>query len=119
RQQNLWAQKSNAEIQYLQARETYLEAELRLGLARQKLVALNIDPVEVVKAAKQESASNSSVSTLREYEIRSLIGGRVIERKVDVGTLIGRQGDPSDLYTVADLSMVWVSRWRCPQLTSM
>jgi membrane fusion protein, heavy metal efflux system len=43
RQQILWAQRSTAELQYLQARETFLEAELRLGLARQKLVALNLD----------------------------------------------------------------------------
>src|ERR1700730_5721022 len=108
RQQMLWAHKINTEIQYLQARETFLEAELRLGLARQKLVALNLDPLEVVKAAKQESAPNSTVSSLREYEICSVIGGRVIERKVDVGSLVGHQGDPSDLYTIADLSVVWV-----------
>jgi cobalt-zinc-cadmium efflux system membrane fusion protein len=108
RQKILWSQKSTAELQYLQARETFLEAELRLSLARQKLVALNLDPGETVKAAKQESGPNTSVSTLREYDIRSLIGGRVIERKVDVGALVGRQGDPSDLYTIADLSAVWV-----------
>jgi cobalt-zinc-cadmium efflux system membrane fusion protein len=108
RQKVLWAQKSTPELQYLQARESFLEAELKLSLARQKLVALNLDPAEVVKAAKQESAPNTDVSTLRQYEIRSLISGRVIERKVDVGTLVGRQGDPSDLYTVADLSVVWV-----------
>jgi cobalt-zinc-cadmium efflux system membrane fusion protein len=104
RHKALWTQKSNAELQYLQAKESFLEANL---LARQKLVALNLDPDEVVKAAKQESGPNTSVSTLREYTIRSLIGGRVIDRKVDVGALVGRQGDPSDLYTVADLSVVW------------
>ena len=104
----MWAKKSTAELQYLQARATFLEADLKLGLARQKLVALNLDPAQVVKAAKQESAPNVGVSTLREYEIRSLINGRVIERRVDVGTLVGRQGDPSDLYTVADLTVVWV-----------
>jgi cobalt-zinc-cadmium efflux system membrane fusion protein len=108
RHKALWSQKSNAELQYLQAKESFLEAELRLGLARQKLVALNLDPGEVVRAAKQESGPNAIVSTLREYAIRSLTGGRVIERKVDVGVLVGRQGDPSDLYTVADLSVVWV-----------
>jgi cobalt-zinc-cadmium efflux system membrane fusion protein len=107
RHKALWAQKSNAELQYLQAKESFLEANLRLGLARQKLVALNLDPDEVVTAVKQESGPNTSVSTLREYTIRSLIGGRVIDRKVDVGALVGRQGDPSDLYTVADLSVVW------------
>lgn len=105
RAQILWAKKISAEQQYLQVRATFLEAELRLDLARQKLSALKLDPVEVVKAAKQES---TGVSSLREYEIRSLISGRVIERKVDVGSLVGSQGDPADLYTVADLSVVWV-----------
>jgi cobalt-zinc-cadmium efflux system membrane fusion protein len=108
RAQTLWAKKISAEQQYLQARETFLEAELRLELARQKLSALNIDPAEVTKAAKQESAPNAGASTLREYQIRSLIAGRVIERKVDVGSLVGSQGDPPDLYTIADLSVVWV-----------
>ena len=108
RAQTLWAKRISAEQQYLQARETFLEAELRLDLARQKLSAPNMNPAEVVKAAKQESAAISGVSTLREYQIRSLIGGRVIERKVDVGSLVGNQGDPSDLYTIADLSVVWV-----------
>ncbi|WOJ91193.1 efflux RND transporter periplasmic adaptor subunit [Methylocapsa polymorpha] len=108
RAQILWAKKISAEQQYLQSRATFLEAELRLDLARQKLSALKLDPAEVEKAAKQESALKSGVSSLREYEIRSLIGGRIIERKVDVGTLIGNQGDPPDLYTVADLSLVWI-----------
>jgi membrane fusion protein, heavy metal efflux system len=108
RVQTLWAKRFAPEQKYLQARETFLEAELRLGLARQKLSALNLDPAEVVKAAKQEGAAASGASTLREYQIRSMIGGRVIERKVDVGSLVGSQGDPADLYTIADLSVVWV-----------
>lgn len=108
RAQTLWSKRISAEQQYLQARETFLEAELRFDLARQKLSALNLDPAAVVKAEKEESASGSGVSSLRRYEIRSLISGRVIERKVEVGSLIGRQGDPPDLYTIADLSAVWV-----------
>ncbi|MGH7886277.1 MAG: efflux RND transporter periplasmic adaptor subunit [Candidatus Binatia bacterium] len=108
RVQTLWAKRIATEQKYLQARATFLEAELRLGLARQKLTALNLDPAEVVKAAKQEGAAASGGSTLREYQIRSLIGGRVIERKVDVGSLVGSQGDPAELYTIADLSAVWV-----------
>ncbi|MGQ0445152.1 MAG: efflux RND transporter periplasmic adaptor subunit [Beijerinckiaceae bacterium] len=108
RVQTLWAKRFTPEQRYLQARESFQQAELRLDLARQKLSALNLDPAEVVKTAKQESAATSGVSTLREYQIRSLIGGRVIERKVDVGSLVGSQGDPADLYTIADLSVVWV-----------
>lgn len=108
RAQTLWAKKISAEQNYLQAREAFLEAELRLDLARQKLSALKLDPVEVAKAAKREGAAASGVSSLREYEIRSLIDGQVIERKVDVGSLVGNQGDPPDLYIIADLSVVWI-----------
>ena len=57
RAQTLWTKRISAEQQYLQARETFLEAELRFDLARQKLSALNLDPAAVVKAAKEESAS--------------------------------------------------------------
>ena len=32
----------------------------------------------------------------------------MVERKVDVGTTVGGQGDPADLYAVADLSSVWI-----------
>ena len=32
----------------------------------------------------------------------------MVERKVDVGTAVGKEGDPADLYMVADLSTVWV-----------
>ena len=108
RAQTLWTKRISAEQQYLQARAAYLETELRLDLARQKLSALHLDAAEVVKAAKQESGAGPGVSSLRQYQIRSLIGGRVIERKVDVGSLVGSQGDPSDLYTIAGLSTVWV-----------
>ncbi|MCI0600907.1 MAG: efflux RND transporter periplasmic adaptor subunit, partial [Beijerinckiaceae bacterium] len=108
RVQTLWAKRFAPEQRYLQARETFQQAELRLDLARQKLTALNLDPAEVAKAAKRESAAPSGGSTLREYQIRSMIAGRVIERKVDVGSLVGSQGDPADLYTIADLSEVWL-----------
>ncbi|MGH6936158.1 MAG: efflux RND transporter periplasmic adaptor subunit [Methylocella sp.] len=108
RTQVLWTRRITPEQRYLQVRETFLQAELRLDLARQKLSALNLDPAAVAKAAKEESAASPGVSSLRRYEVRSLIGGRVVERKVDVGSLVGSQGDPTDLYTVADLSAVWV-----------
>ncbi|MGH8864624.1 MAG: efflux RND transporter periplasmic adaptor subunit, partial [Burkholderiales bacterium] len=108
RTQILWTRRITPEQRYLQARETFLQAELRLDLARQKLSALNLDPAAVAKSAKEESSASPGVSSLRRYEIRSLIGGRVIERKVDVGSLVGSQGDPPELYTIADLSEVWV-----------
>lgn len=107
RQQSLWDKRISAELQYLQSRATFSEAQLRFDLARQKLSALGLDANEVAKAARDDNAG-SGRSSLRQYEIRSPMSGRVVERKVDVGAAVGKEGDPSDLYTVADLSTVWV-----------
>lgn len=103
----LWDKKISAEQQFLQARATFMQAELQFDLARQKLSALDIDAREVAKAAKLDSA-NSGTSSLRRYEIRSTVSGRIVERKVDVGAAVGSLGDPSELYTVVDLSSVWI-----------
>jgi cobalt-zinc-cadmium efflux system membrane fusion protein len=107
RAQILWDKRISPEQQYLQARATFSEAELRLDLARQKLSALGLDANAVAVSAKQEG-SKDSASSLRTYEVRAPISGRVVERKTDIGASVGREGDPSELYTVADLSTVWV-----------
>lgn len=107
RAQTLWDKRISAEQQYLQTRATFTGAQLRLDLARQKLSALGLDATEVAAAAKQDGKGDST-SSLRQYEIRSPISGRVVERKVDVGMAVGSEGEPSDLYTVADLSSVWL-----------
>jgi cobalt-zinc-cadmium efflux system membrane fusion protein len=107
RQQALWDKRISAEAAFLQARATYSETQLRLNLARQKLSALGLNADEVGATAKKDETTPNQ-SSLRRYELRSPITGRVVERKVDVGTTVGSQGDPADLYMVADLSTVWV-----------
>jgi cobalt-zinc-cadmium efflux system membrane fusion protein len=107
RQQALWDKRISSEQTFLQAKATYSEASLRQDLARQKLSALGLNAAEVAKRAKQDEETPNA-STLREYELRAPISGRVVERKVDVGTAVGKEGDPADLYTVADLSTVWI-----------
>lgn len=106
RAQALWDKRISAEQQYLQVRATFAEAELRFDLARQKLSALGIDSAEVARAAKRDAGPGQS--SLRQYDIRAPIAGRIVERKVDVGAAVGKEGDPSDLFTIADLSVVWV-----------
>ncbi|GJD63419.1 MULTISPECIES: efflux RND transporter periplasmic adaptor subunit [Methylobacterium] len=107
RQQALWDKRVSAESAYLNAKAVYTEATLRQDLARQKLSALGLNAAEVARLAKQDEATPNA-STLRQYELRSPLSGRVVERKVDVGTAVGKEGDPSDVYTVADLSAVWI-----------
>jgi cobalt-zinc-cadmium efflux system membrane fusion protein len=106
RQRALWDQRVAPEAAFLTARAVYLDAALRQDLARQKLLALGLDADEVDRLATQDRAG--ATSTLRQYELRSPLGGRIVERKVDVGMAVGKEGDPPDLYTVADLSTVWV-----------
>lgn len=107
RQQSLWDKRISAESAFLNAKAVYSEASLRQDLARQKLSALGLNAAEVAKLAKQDETTPNT-SSLRQYELRSPLAGRIVERKVDVGTTVGGQGDPADLYTVADLSTVWI-----------
>lgn len=107
RQQSLWDKRISAESAFLNARAVYSEAQLRVDLARQKLSALGLNATEVSSLAKKDETT-PNLSSLRQYELRSPLTGRVVERKVDVGTTVGGQGDPPDLYSVADLSNVWI-----------
>lgn len=107
RSQTLWDRRVASEQQFLQARATFAEAALRLDLGRQKLLALGLEPGNTAEAAR-EGASAQGASRFRQYEIRSPASGRVVERKVDVGTSVGQLNDPTDLYTIVDLSRVWV-----------
>ncbi|WP_457106751.1 efflux RND transporter periplasmic adaptor subunit [Methylobacterium sp. P5_C11] len=107
RQQKLLASRSASEAAFETARAAYLENRLRVDLARQKLSALGLDAAEVAAAQKRDEATPNQ-STLRRYPLRTPLAGRIVERKVDVGTAVGKEGDPADLYTVADLSTVWI-----------
>ena len=104
RAKGLWDKRVSAENQYLQVRNTFIETQLRADLARQKLSALGIDAAEV--GATMRDAPDRS--NLRQYKLRAPISGRIVERKVDVGTAVGKEGDPADVYTIADLSTLWV-----------
>jgi cobalt-zinc-cadmium efflux system membrane fusion protein len=105
--ESLWNRQVASEQQYLNARATFRQAQLRFDLARQKLSALGVDANEVAEAATRDAA-NPGALNLRQYEIRAPISGQVVERKVDLGASVGQDGDPSELYTIADLSSVWV-----------
>ena len=107
RQEKLLASRAVSEAAWQNARALFQENQLRVDLARQKLSALGLDAAEVAAAQKRDEATPNA-STLRQYELRAPLGGRIVERKVDVGTAVGKEGDPADLYTVADLSSVWI-----------
>lgn len=107
RSQTLWDKRVTSEQQFLQVKATYTLAELRADLARQKLSSLGIDAKLVASEAKEDAAS-LGLSRLRTYEVRAPLAGRIVERKVDVGAPVGKEGDISELYIIADLTTVWV-----------
>jgi membrane fusion protein, heavy metal efflux system len=102
REQVLFDKKISAEQQYLRTRNAFLDAELRANIARQKLVALGLGEAEIV------NLSTNQTTGLRHIEVRAPIDGQIVERRVDLGAPVGREGQESEIYVIADLSVLWV-----------
>ena len=91
REKTLWEEKIAAEQDYLQARAALQEAEIAVRSARQKLAALGGAP--------------GAETDLTRYELRSPIDGVVTDKRISVGEVVK---DDTPLFTVSDLSCVWV-----------
>lgn len=102
RQKSLWDNRTTTENEYLRTRLTAQEAQIRFSSARQKLFALGLEEPEIAALPDQP------VETLRKQALRSPIKGRVAERRVDLGSLVGREGQESELFIVVNLDRVWV-----------
>jgi membrane fusion protein, heavy metal efflux system len=99
---SLWQGKVVTENDYLRARTTAQDARVKFDSARQKLFTLGLSEEQIAALPNQPAAS------LPLQEVRSPIAGRIAERRVDLGGLVGREGQESELYVVVDLSELWV-----------
>ena len=99
---SLWQGKVITENDYLRARASAQDARVKFDTARQKLFTLGLSEEQIAALPNQPAAS------LRRQELRSPIAGRIAERRVDLGALVGREGQESELYVVVDLSELWV-----------
>jgi cobalt-zinc-cadmium efflux system membrane fusion protein len=102
RDKSLWEKRFAPEQQYLRSRNLAAQAGMKLNIARQKLFALGLDDNEIANLPSQPEA------LLRRQEVRSPMAGRVVERKVDLGTAVGRDNLETELFVVVDLDHVWV-----------
>lgn len=102
REQILFEKQIAPEQRYLKASATLVEARLKMQLARQKLAALDLSEAEVSNLRK------SPLDALRLKEIRSPGAGIVTQRFVSVGTPVGGEGQPKELYVISDMSTVWL-----------
>lgn len=99
RESRLWKQRISSEQEFLQARSTAEEARIRLDLSRQRLSTLGLSDTEVAGLPRQPMAS------LRRLEVRAPIDGQVTARAAVPGAAVA--GD-AELFSVADLSTLWV-----------
>src|SRR5439155_17051547 len=88
--------------QFLRSRNAAAQTRMRLDIARQKLLALGLAQTEIAALPEEPEGS------LRRQAIRSPIAGRVVERKVDLGTAVGRDNLETELFVIVDLDRVWV-----------
>ena len=102
RDKALWEKKISGEQQFLRSRNEAARAKVRNDIARQKLFALGLTEAEIADLPDEPEAS------LRLQKVRSPISGHVVERKVELGVVMGRDNLETELFVVADLNPVWV-----------
>jgi membrane fusion protein, heavy metal efflux system len=97
----LWERKVVADQQLLRSRNVAANAKIANDIARQKLFALGLTEKEIA------GLRNVPEESLRRQEIRSPIAGRVLERKVELGVVMGRDNLETELFVIADLDRTW------------
>ncbi|WP_027583853.1 efflux RND transporter periplasmic adaptor subunit [Bradyrhizobium sp. Ai1a-2] len=102
RQKSLAESRAMSENEFLRTQLAANDARIKLDGARQKLFALGLSEKEIADLPSQPPES------LREQYLRAPISGRVSERRVDLGGLIGREGQESELFVIVNLDDIWV-----------
>jgi membrane fusion protein, heavy metal efflux system len=101
RSTKLFEGKVLSENDFLRARTTFEDARVKIEIARQKLFALSLTAEQI------EALPQQPVETLRLQELKAPIAGRVAERRVELGSLVGREGQESELFVIVNLEVVW------------
>jgi len=90
----LWDRHIIAEQIVLRSQGAAAQAKINLDIARQKLFALGVTESEVAALPDEPGTA------LRRQEVRAPISGRVVDRKVDLGAVVGRDNLETELFTV-------------------
>jgi len=101
RSKSLFESKVSSENDFLRAKTAFEDIRIKYDVARQKLFALGLTHDQIVALPQQP------VESLRLQELRAPMGGRIADRRVDLGSLVGREGQESELFTIVDSSTVW------------
>lgn len=99
REEGLWKKNISSEASYLALERDFQRARLKQQSARQQLEALGISKASLERL-------NDPSAALTQYELRAPFDGVIIEKNVATGQAVK---DDDDIFTLADLSSVWVS----------
>jgi cobalt-zinc-cadmium efflux system membrane fusion protein len=99
REKQLWEKKITSEQEYIDARQALAKARIITKSAEQQLHALGFSDSYL-----QDLPQNPDF-TLTRFEIRAPISGMIIEKHITRGEKVTSD---RDLFTIADLSSVWV-----------
>jgi len=100
REERLWGKKVTSEQEYLDARQALAEARIARNSTKQQLHALGFTDAVLKELPDHPDA------TYTHFEIRAPLGGTVIEKHMTLGENVGAD---ADVFTIADLSTVWVN----------
>ena len=97
----LWDKRLIAQQIELRSQGATAQGKVSLDIARQKLMALGLTEKDIAALPDQPETA------LRRQEILAPMAGRVVDRKVDLGTAVGGYDQETQLFTIADLERVW------------
>ena len=100
RHQRLWNDKAVAEKELIASRNAHQHALIKLDLAHHRLHTMGLSELAI-----NALPTSADETTFRFYEIRSPIAGRVTARNVLLGQAVTTD---KDIFTVAELSTVWI-----------
>lgn len=101
RSRSLFESKVSSENDFLRAKTAFEDIRIKFDVARQKLFALGLTSDQIAVLPQQP------VESLRLQELRAPMNGRIAERRIDLGSLVGREGQESELFVIVDSSVVW------------
>ncbi|MCZ6632375.1 MAG: efflux RND transporter periplasmic adaptor subunit [bacterium] len=100
REEKLWKDSISSEREYLEAKQALAEGRIVLRSAEHKLYALGFSEKHLSELPAQPDVS------FTRYEITAPFVGRVIEKHITLGEAVK---DDAEIFSVADLSTVWVN----------
>ncbi|MDB5820791.1 MAG: efflux transporter periplasmic adaptor subunit, partial [Rhizobacter sp.] len=92
REKKLWEEKISAEQDYLQARAGWMEAQIAVRNARQKLAAIGA------------SSSGGATAGLNRFELRAPFAGTLVEKHLALGEAVRAD---ANVFLLSDLTSVW------------